>query len=104
MADRYNTIKTKRDLRKGHKYFVNVVYPDIPPTAEDVYITSRIGDRTDLLAYDYYGDESLWWVINIANPDIIKRWSYFLDVGLQVRIPANIDPILENFEEINRAR
>ena len=60
--------------------------------------------RTDLLAYDYYQDESLWWVINMANPDIIKRWSYFLDVGLQVRIPANIEPILEKFEEINRAR
>ena len=40
----------------------------------------------------------------MANPDIIKRWSYFLDVGLQVRIPANIEPILEKFEEINRAR
>jgi hypothetical protein len=28
--------------------------------------------RPDLLAYDMYGDSSLWWVFAIRNPNILK--------------------------------
>jgi phage tail protein X len=29
------------------------------------------GDRIDLLAYKYYGDPSMWWVILDANPQYL---------------------------------
>jgi nucleoid-associated protein YgaU len=32
----------------------------------------REGDRLDLLARHYYGDERLWWRILDANPDLLS--------------------------------
>ena len=40
--------------------------------------------------------------IAIANKDIIRRDSYSLKPGLEIRIPTNIDSIIENFEKINK--
>ena len=80
------------------------MYPEIEKSLGDVYIISKLGDRTDKLAHNYYGDRFLWWVITRANPDKIKRWSYFLEIGTQIRIPSNIEKILYDHDKINNAR
>ena len=104
MPNRYRTIKEARDKYSKKNYFVNVVYPGIAPTLDDIYIITRIGDRLDLMAYSYYGDEKLWWIISRANPDKGRRDSIYCDVGIQLRIPGNIDKVLQDFERINRVR
>ena len=38
---------------------------------------------------------------NKLNPNKLKRDSFFMPVGIQIRIPINIDSILYNFERIN---
>ena len=43
---RYTNIKTKIDKFTQNRYYVNVVYPEIPPTTGDVYIVTKLGDRT----------------------------------------------------------
>ena len=38
----------------------------------------------------------------IANPDIIRRDSFNLKPGMEIRIPNNIQGIIEAFEELNK--
>ena len=101
---RYTNIKRKTDKYTNNRYYVNVIYPEIVPTSEDVYIRTRVGDRLDRLAKDYYGDQSLWWVISRANPDKIKRFSFFIKPGLQIRIPNDISRVLLDFTKLNGSR
>ena len=87
------------DNKKG--YFKYLKYPEIPVDISDVYIITKIGERLDSLAYQYYNDSSLWWVIVKSNPDKLKRDSFFMPIGIQIRIPINIDSIIYDFERIN---
>ena len=43
------------------------IYNKIPETNEDVWVITQYGDRLDLLAYQFYGDQSMWWIIAKAN-------------------------------------
>ena len=96
-------VRTKEGIKR---YYVNVIYTEIPPTSEDRYIITSYEDRLDLLAFDYYGDETLWWVISRANPDVTRRDSFFIKSGVQIRIPDEsiIDFLLLEFEKINARR
>ena len=89
----------RRDNRK--RYFVPLKYPEIPLSADDLYVITTTGDRLDLLAYDYYGDEELWWVISRANPDVTRRDSFFIKSGEQIRIPSNPSQYVNTFVGFN---
>ena len=39
------------------------------------------GDRLDLLANQFYGDVTLYWIISTANPNYINFGSLFIDEG-----------------------
>ena len=69
---------------------------------EDIYVTTTSGDRLDNLAHQFYQDVDLWWIITTANPDVIRRDSFNLKPGIEIRIPQNIENILEDFEKINK--
>ena len=95
-------VNIKKRIKEDDKlYYKNLEYPSIPVYADDLYIISKSTDRLDLLANDYYGDSNAWWIIVKANPDKIKRDSFFLNPGLQIRIPMNIREIYDNFDKIN---
>jgi nucleoid-associated protein YgaU len=66
----------------------------------DIYVITTVGDRLDLLAQQYYGDSSLWWVISIANEDLPQD-SLFISVGTQLRIPIDLATILSDYETLN---
>ena len=83
------------------RYFKYLKYPEIPVDISDVYVITKIGERLDSLAYQYYKDSDLWWIITKANPNKLKRDSFFMPIGIQIRIPINIDPIITSFEKIN---
>ena len=102
MANRLRNIKIKRDQVTKNRYYKNIEYPEIPISENDVYIISKGTDRLDLLAFDYYNDIKLWWVISKANPNKIQRDSLFLNPGVQIRIPSNIETIYNAFEKLNR--
>tara|TARA_R110001592_G_scaffold313836_1_gene589316 strand:+ start:2140 stop:2448 length:309 start_codon:yes stop_codon:yes gene_type:complete len=102
MADRLRSIKIKRDKETKNRYYKNIEYPEIPISENDVYIISKSTDRLDLLAQDYYSDIRLWWVISKANPNKIKRDSLFINPGLQIRIPSDIETIYLAFEKLNQ--
>lgn len=81
-------------------YYKGKIYPDIPYTDTDDYVVTTVGDRLDLLAYSYYKDPELWWVISVANNHITKG-SMFPTPGLQLRIPTDINNVLRLFNEVN---
>lgn len=95
---RNNLIKKNRE---GKQYYKNSIYPSIPETLDDIYIMTEYGDRVDILAYQFYKDASLWWIITIANPGKLKRDSYSCPPGLQIRIPLDPSPIIAEYERLN---
>tara|TARA_Y100000593_G_C4321142_1_gene343869 strand:+ start:7719 stop:8021 length:303 start_codon:yes stop_codon:yes gene_type:complete len=100
MPDRLSKILKRGPIKK--QYYKNIEYPSINTNPNDVYIISKIGDRLDLLANDFYGDSNYWWVISRANPDKIKPDSFFIDAGLQIRIPSDVSTPYEKYIELNK--
>ena len=103
--DRYDNIpiiQTKPTVQypKVIRYRSSTRYPDIPLSEADVFLNTIRGDRLDNLAFQFYGDSSLWWVLSIANPDLPND-SLYPTLGFQLRIPGNINQILSNFEQLN---
>lgn len=96
-----NTKKTKQDP-KGSEFFLNNVYPDIPVTEEDDYIIAVLGDRLDLIASDFYGDASLWWIIASANS--LPGDSLYPEPGTQLRIPPNAITVINQYKQVNILR
>ena len=92
--------QTKLDSDKK-RYYKALKYTEIPISINDIYITTTSGDRLDLLANQFYKDVDLWWIIAIANPNIVRRDSFNLKGGLELRIPADKDEIIQNFSELN---
>lgn len=101
MRNRTQFIKVRRN-NKNKRYYQPLIYPNIPPSINDDYIITTIGDRLDTLADQFYNDVRLWWIISTANPHIVRRDSYALKANLELRIPSNIQPILKSFERLNR--
>ena len=90
----------RRDNRK--RYFVPLKYPEIPLSADDLYVITTTGDRLDLLANQFYNDIRLWWIIAAANPNIIRRDSIALAPNIELRIPSNEQDIIDNYEDLNK--
>jgi len=95
---RYSTTRQKLD-KSGVIVYGTTYYPQIPIEDTDKFVFSKDGDRLDTLAYRYYGDTTLWWVIAKANG---IKGKVAAPVDELLRIPGNITVILENFRKINR--
>jgi phage tail protein X len=97
--DRYDNnaiLLTKDNIR----YRASTLYPDIPLSESDVYIYTMRGDRLDNLAYQFYQDSTLWWILTSANPGIPKD-SLYPPIGFQLRIPVNPSQIVSDFVALN---
>jgi len=102
MSYRYTNIEKINTNTQGNEYYTNVIYPDIPITSNDQYIITTVGDRLDLIAYDTYKDVNLWWIIAAANN--LTGDSMYPPVGTQLRLPANIQIVVNKFNAINSVR
>jgi len=100
MPSRLNYIAKKRSENK--RYYKNLKYPEIPLSVNDLYVITTSGDRLDSLANEFFNDVDLWWVITTANPDVIRRDSFILPPGIEIRIPDNVQGIIEEFEALNK--
>lgn len=61
------------------------LYPTFMSSGTGTTIMSQDGDRLDLLAKEFYGDERLWFVIARANN--LGKGSLAIPVGIPVIIP-----------------
>jgi nucleoid-associated protein YgaU len=86
----------------GKQYYKAKKYPVVPPTENDIYLVTTTGDRLDLLAYQYYKDATLWWIIAMVNND--KTFgSMFPEPGIQLRIPTDLNAVMTLFDKVNQS-
>ena len=100
MPSRLKFINIKKQDKK--EIFYPLKYPEIPLSQSDIYVITTQGDRLDLLADQFYNDVDLWWIIAISNPGTVRRDSFNLKSGLEIRIPIDTQSILTLFEQINK--
>jgi hypothetical protein len=70
-------------------YLDVIDFRDIPSFSDDILfeITSTYQYRPDLLAYDLYKDQKLWWVFAVRNKDIIKDPVFDMLAGRRIYLP-----------------
>lgn len=102
MYNRYSNIEITNTPNMGSRYYVNNLYPDVPVSENDTYLISTYGDRLDLYALDFYGDDRLW--IYIASANSLPGDSIYPPVGVQIRIPANLQGMINNYKFVNANR
>lgn len=98
--DRYQNIEIIKQPSTGIRYYRDSKYPRIPLSSDDIYVITTVGDRFDLLANQYYSDSTLWWIISIAN-ETLHQNSLFIPVGTQIRIPVNVQDIINSYNNLN---
>jgi hypothetical protein len=74
------------------KCYQTTRYPEVPLSDQDIYVYVTQGDRFDTLASQFYGDQSLWWIIATANN--IHNVSFSVPDGTTLRLPKNYIDIL----------
>ena len=92
---RYKNTQIKRD-KDGKRYYRPTIVPNIPLRDSDLFIYPKVGERLDLLAHKFYGDQSLWYVIARANSPFRGRFKF--ESGTKLIIPTDLS---EFFTELN---
>ena len=92
---RYYEAPTKKTF-DGKVVYRPKIYPNIPLNDSDIYVMTELGDRLDTLAYEYYEDPSLWWIIAAANN--IHDAPLGFPEGTVLRIPQDYIEIISNFQ------
>ncbi len=83
---RYDRNETKK-TPDGRTVYRSRFYNPIPMRDDDLYVVTQTGDRLDAIAYRFYGDPKLWWIIASANN--IHTAPTGIEDGLILRLPAN---------------
>lgn len=71
--------------------FLDVInHRSIPKNVSDVSFTidATYDLKPQLLAYDLYGDTSLWWVFASRNPNVLKDPLFSFVAGTTIFIPT----------------
>jgi phage tail protein X len=98
MPNRYQNIPIEKI--NGKRAYQTVRYPEIPLNENDIYVYTNQEDRFDVLAQQYYGDQSYWWIISIANSNLLQN-SLIIPEGIQIRIPSDLAGVLSSFNLLN---
>lgn len=96
MASRYDNNRVKK-LNDGRRVYRSKIYPNIPKKDSDVYVVTQGGDRLDSLAYQFYKDSTLWWIIAAANN--IHGADFALGDGTILRIPKDYISIVNKITD-----
>ena len=92
-----NATQTRWD---GKQVYKTTIYPPVPQSSTDLMITSVQGDYLDTLAFKYYSDSTLWWII--ANVNNLGKGRLGVPPGTQIRIPTDIVSVLNQFTQLNQ--
>ncbi len=98
--NRYEHIINERlDLPRKKRRYNSSLLPKIESSTEDIYIIAREGDRLDMLAFEYYEDHKLWWVLAEANK--LGKGTLDCPAGQRIRIPASQEwySVLKKFQK-----
>lgn len=101
--DRYENTTILTTANTNRPYYKGKFYPNIPLSESDVYVITTVGDRLDNLAFSYYRDATLWWIIAAANNNATKG-ALYPEPGTQLRIPTDVNSVLNLYDQFNKAR
>lgn len=92
---RYSTTQTIQDTNEKRR-FASTIIPSMPSSPADIYIRTTSVERLDNLAYRFYQDPTLWWIIAAANG--LGRGSLMVPANRPLRIPSksNYQQIINN--------
>ena len=97
---RYTSSEVLKRKDSKKQYLESTIYPIVKASDTDLYIISEKGDRLDLLANKYYGDQTMWWIIATANN--INDATFYVEPGIQLRIPMDTAKVLTDLQNINK--
>ena len=70
----------------------------IPTSNDDAYIPYDMKTtRYDRIAAQYYGDDSYWWILAMANPEYY--FEFDIPFGTIIRVPLPLDKVLSHFQQ-----
>ena len=95
---RYDSAKVRRN-KDGTRYYKPTIVPNIPIKDSDIFVYPVYGNRFETIAQRYYNDSTLWWIIAKANE--LSRGEISADPLKKLRIPTEIDDILESVQKSN---
>ena len=95
--NRYKNNRRKID-KSGKRVYGTTYYPEIPLHNSDTLYQTTVNDRLDNLAFSFYEDSSLWWVIAKANG---IKGKMVLESGTVIRIPGNVSKVIHDFKKLN---
>ena len=95
---RYKGNIVKKD-KNNIRYYKPRIVPNIPIKDTDIFAYPIYGDRYDTMAQRYYDDSNLWWIIVKAND--ISDGKIAPDPLKKLRIPTEIDDILQSINQVN---
>jgi phage tail protein X len=99
--NRYTTAKTLK-TENGPRRVSTSIFPVIPMNPQtDIYIRTTSIERLDKLAYQFYEDQSWWWVIASANG--LGNGTLIIPTDTRLRIP-DITNVMNVLNEINKTR
>lgn len=77
-----NIIQTESEKRR----FASTIIPVFPLRPDDIFIKTTSVERLDKLAYSFYQDAGLWWIIAASNN--LRRGSLMIPANTALRIPS----------------
>ena len=95
---RYKDTRINKN-KEGNRVYSTTFYPKIEIRDSDVFKYFPRGTRFDKIAYDFYGDASLWWIVTLANG--VSNADIQVNPTTEYRVPTEIEPILSDFKRLN---
>ena len=93
---------SRRQNEDKETFYKTQILPDIDRRPEDAIITIETPDRLDRLAFRFYDDSKLWWVLAAANN--LGRGDWAVPAGTRLRVPQNLSEISSEIRTTNRNR
>lgn len=98
---RYTSTSTLQN-ESGRRRKATTIFPIIPTNSQtDIYIRTTSIERLDKLAYRFYGDSDLWWIIATANG--LGKGTVIVPTNTRLRIPSNTS-VIDILNQTNRTR
>lgn len=99
--ERYKDYVGTRKTSDGTRQYETLRYPNLENKDTDIWLYGKFLLRLDKLAFDYYGDVTLWPIIARANR--LGKGTIMVPPGKRIRIPypLPIDELQNAFFNIN---
>jgi hypothetical protein len=93
MPSRYQNSNIIKD-NKGKRKLSTTILPVVPISDSDIFIITKGIERLDKLAFNFYDDATLWWIIAEANR--LPKGTLFIKSNTRLRIPpaGNIQELI----------